>query len=515
MHVTTRREFLSEVGRGMLVAGIGASLASDLGFSTAFAEEGPDALSFGPYDALVDLLQSTPPEKLQPVLVEKLKRGETDLRSLIGAAALANAETFGGEDYVGFHTAMAMLPAFEMTRLLPTERQPLPVLKVIYRNTQQCQQHGGSSKKVLAALHAAEHGEGDISLQIRDACRQADVKKAELLFAGLKDAPTEVAFNALQPAMQDDINVHRFVFAHRTHGLVGFLGKEYAHTLLRQCVRFCVEHEQSRIRNKRPESAIRAVLPKVLDQFKLAGKPLGKRDPGDAAVDELARTVYSGPPERSAEAVAAALADGISPEVVGEAISLASNMLVLRQGADRWRTHGDSAGVHSSDATNAWRNIARVVEPQHAIAGLIVAAYHSASHSPFGTEAYPLAAHRESIKKTGAAELLAEAEDAVRHNDQGRAAAAIQIYGEQGHSPDAVLDAMIKYTISEDGRLHGEKFFHTVREEYRAIRPAFRWRQMVALARVTASSYGYNRDDKPGFRAAGYEEACRLLGVEA
>ena len=67
---------------------------------------------------------------------------------------------------------------------------------------------------------------------------------------------------------------------------------------------------------------------------------------------------------------------------------------------------------------------------------------------------------------------------------------------------------------AEDGRLHGEKFFHTVREEYRTIRPAFRWRQMTALARVTASAYGYDRKDQSGFRAPGYEEACKLLGVE-
>jgi hypothetical protein len=74
---------------------------------------------------------------------------------------------------------------------------------------------------------------------------------------------------------------------------------------------------------------------------------------------------------------------------------------------------------------------------------------------------------------------------------------------------------MLKYAVSEDGRLHGEKFFHTVCEEYRTTRPAFRWRQMVALARVTASAYGYNRSDQHGFRAAGYDEACRLLSVEA
>src|SRR5689334_23047071 len=106
-----RREFLSDVGRGMLVAGIGASVASDLGFSTAFAEQGSDRLKLGAYESLVDLLRSTPPDKLQPILIVKLKAGEVDHKQLISAAALANAEAFGGQDYIGFHTAMAMLPA--------------------------------------------------------------------------------------------------------------------------------------------------------------------------------------------------------------------------------------------------------------------------------------------------------------------------------------------------------------------------------------------------------------------
>ena len=57
--------------------------------------------------------------------------------------------------------------------------------------------------------------------------------------------------------------------------------------------------------------------------------------------------------------------------------------------------------------------------------------------------------------------------------------------------------------------------FQTVPEEFLTTRPAFRWRQVTALARVTASAYGHDRQDRQGFRAAGYEEACRLLGVEA
>ena len=78
-------------------------------------------------------------------------------------------------------------------------------------------------------------------------------------------------------------------------------------------------------------------------------------------------------------------------------------------------------------------------------------------------------------------------------------------YGELGHAPRPVFDLLLKYAISEDGALHAEKYYRTVTEEFAATRPAFRWRQLVALARVTASEYGQT--------APGYADACHLLKV--
>ena len=68
---------------------------------------------------------------------------------------------------------------------------------------------------------------------------------------------------------------------------------------------------------------------------------------------------------------------------------------------------------------------------------------------------------------------------------------------------DAIAAAAVQYAISEDGALHAEKYFHTVSEEFGNWRPAFRWRQLTALARVTASEHGYP--------APGYADACKLL----
>src|SRR5215467_9594702 len=120
----TRREFLTEVGRGMLIASVGYEVASELGLASAMAEETPEALSFGSLEPLVCLMQETPANQLLPALAEQFRSG-TDLRRLTAAAAFANARTFGGEDYVGFHTMMALAPALHMAQESPAELQPL------------------------------------------------------------------------------------------------------------------------------------------------------------------------------------------------------------------------------------------------------------------------------------------------------------------------------------------------------------------------------------------------------
>ena len=113
--------------------------------------------------------------------------------------------------------------------------------------------------------------------------------------------------------------------------------------------------------------------------------------------------------------------------------------------------------------------------------------------------------------------LLRELDGAIRENNQLRACALVHRYGELGHAQRPLLNVLIKFGTSEDGRLHAEKYYHTATEEFTTMRKAFRWRQMVSLARVTASCYGFTVDDKrgkgSGHRAPGYDEARRLLKV--
>ena len=256
----TRREFLAEVGRGMLVATVGYEVASGMRLSSAMAGESTEALAFGDLEPLVCLMQETPADRLLPALVKQLRSG-VDLKRLTAAAALANARTFGGEDYVGFHTMMALAPAFHISQELPAESQPLPVFKVLYRNTTRIQEHGGRKGEVLEAVlpgPAASSGKG--GEQLREAVRRKDVHAAEQTFARLAQSSPEEAFNDALWAVQDHTEVHRVVLPYRAWDLLGLIGKEQAHTLLRQSVRYCVKAESWQYQLKWEEP--RSLLPK-------------------------------------------------------------------------------------------------------------------------------------------------------------------------------------------------------------------------------------------------------------
>ena len=155
--------------------------------------------------------------------------------------------------------------------------------------------------------------------------------------------------------------------------------------------------------------------------------------------------------------------------------------------------------------------MSRVVNPRNAAACLILAGYEVARDRQARAADFlkwtprPLAEVLEAVKTTDPKGLLAETESAIQANQQEIASALVHRYGTLGHDPAPVFALLLKYAVSEDGALHAEKYYNTVREEFASTRPAFRWRQLVALARVTASECG-----RP---APGVAQARELLKV--
>src|SRR5262245_28740391 len=120
MGPTTRRAFLSTVGLGAAAALATPSVFGGLGAGRLGRPRG-DRLDFGALEPLATLMQETAPDDLMPKVVKRLQEG-TSLRELVAGAALANARVFGGEDYVGYHCAMALMPAWHMAALMPDSR---------------------------------------------------------------------------------------------------------------------------------------------------------------------------------------------------------------------------------------------------------------------------------------------------------------------------------------------------------------------------------------------------------
>lgn len=512
----SRRGFLANVGRGTLLATLGPAMVVDLGLAPrAFAEELDSRLHFGDMEPLVAELQDLPIERLQPALAEKLKAG-TQLKTLVAAAALANARTFGGEDYVGFHTFMALAPALKMSALMPTGQEALPIFKVLYRNGNRMQEFGGREGETLQGLPAGTFVSRPAPESLHEAIKSKDAGAAEQVLASLMTSNPQFGLDALIPAVQDNPEVHRTVLPYRAWDMQEIVGTEHALTLLRQSLRYCVRAEPSR-RAEWDEHG--TMLVSLLDEYKLNGREPGSKTAEDSFVSDLSRTFATASPKDSARAAASALAEGFAPAVIGEAISLAASELVLRdrgrlpQWEDRLKpagsVHGDSVGVHASDAANAWRNLARVSTGRNVYACLIIGAWQVArdrdNPGNLMSEPLPVKHHLDRLTSLDADGVIARLDEAVRNNLQAHACAAAFQCGQIGVPADRVFKTLLGYAVSEDGALHAEKYFQTVRDDFQATRSSLQWRHLVSLARVTASEYGR--------AAAGQAEARALLGV--
>src|SRR5262249_40251729 len=153
------------------------------------------------------------------------------------------ARSFGGEDYTGFHTMMAFGPSYAMSKEMPKGQEALPVLKVIHRNARRLQETGAYKNEVLHPVTPQPVPSDKKTGQARlEAADRKDMDDAERTFAARCQGKPDDALNELLLAVQDCLEVHRIVLPYRAWDMVGLIGQEHAHTLLRQSVHYCVKN---------------------------------------------------------------------------------------------------------------------------------------------------------------------------------------------------------------------------------------------------------------------------------
>ncbi len=464
-----RREFLGKVGVGMLASAGGWAVANKFDLLGIVYAKEPDRLDFGTLEPLVSLMQETPADALMPKLKTKLDAG-AELPTLAAAAALANARTFGGQDYTGYHCFMAIVPALAMSRRLSGNGAALPVFKVLHRNARRIQAEGGSRDEVLRRVEPAASLDGDARSRLLANGRKGEFASAEATFARVAARGPEAAYASLQPLVRDNIDVHQVVLAYRSWDMMRLAGEENAQVLLRQVLRQCIDRDENRRRRGRQAPSIRKLLPALVDAHGLDRTIASTKRLARPELEELAQLIFSAGRDEAAGHVATQLAAGVSRDDIGEALSLAAVRLLLHdpgrssasKGKPKGSVHGASVGLHAADSANAWRGIAEQTDASNANACLVTAAWHAAGQSGRMDGSKPHHANaRESAASVPADELLGAIEEALRGGDQRRSCALAERYGELGRDPEALISTIIVPATRFDGALHHEKYFHT------------------------------------------------------
>ena len=481
------------MARGALLVGAGVLVADD-GLE-GWPDEG-ERLDFGALEPLAALMQDTDADALLPKL-RKASGAGTTLETLVAAAALANARSFGGTDYVGYHAAMALVPALLMSRQMPKGQEAIPVLKVIHRNTERIRRVGGRKKEALRTIQ--NPAEAVSAESLIGAERRGDLGTVERQFAAAMTRGRASAYELLQPLVRENIDVHQVVLAWRAWDLLRLTGPEHAHTMLRQVARHAVDRETSRRRDGKAAPSLRHVLPDLMSDLNLTDATPGTLRLDAKQLESLTTAIFGSGRDEAAEIMATALAKGTHPQDAGEALSLAAARLLLNdQGRTRGEAgkpagsvHGASVGVHAADSAAAWRGIAAVSEPPIALATLIAGAWHTAGQSHrVGRQAFHVDA-REDAAKVEARNLGPALAEAMREGDQKRAAAIGECWLSSGAPGDQAFALILAEMVAFDGALHHEKFFQTCYEGFTTSAPASQPLWIAAAARVAASGHGH------------------------
>ena len=456
---TTRRQLLASAGTTALIASLGNELFALPSFSR-FTSSVDDELHLGRLEPLAQLLQEVKPAELLPQLVGLLRSG-TSLEHLVSAGALANARSLGGRDYDGYHAFMAMWPALAISRELPIADRPLPVLKTLKRSALRMQSAGAAQLKTVRS-HAGDP---------RTAIHRGDLQAAERALAASGEEGPQDVWRALQPVITDDFEVHLVVLAWRAKEISDLAGPEHAVTCMRQILHFADARESRRRRERKPEPAVRSVIPALLDAHGLADGDLGERDPGAEQISRLANVLTDSSREDGAAAAATSLAQGFDPRSVGEALSLASTRLLLRhpgrrdmaKGRPIGSVHGAGTGVHASDSALAWREIAASVQGVQRATALLTGAFHTAGQGHHvNKHIYPFAEQGEAISRIAETRLGGALNEAVRGGHQTRAGAIAARMNELDRDEQA-FEILRPIAVAQDGALHSAKQQHTER----------------------------------------------------
>jgi hypothetical protein len=463
-------------------------------------------------EPLVQFVEETTPEHIVARTHDRLTAG-TSTRDMLLASALAvvrSSDLPPGHHGGPLHPLAGLHAVRSIAARLPGEYAQMPVIQNVAVANKHIHSPAMGPYILADAQPVSEHDDVEATLEsFRFAASRGVYNACDHYFLYLLErlSPMQVLEHLLQVAIpKNQLDDHYFLFPVFTWRGLEYLGWEYARYIGRAPVRYVT----------------RPTMPASLEDVDglIAKFGLLERDPrfatGEdetaavtALADEIGRcSRFSAIPEM----LARGLADGLSLEGTGEALSVGGSTLFLRSQT------GNPMDVHINTGANTRRYLLRqpelslrtrlrallvwntgpeVLMAQRMLAPDVQPEPERVAALPWQTQDDLLGEIEALISSLPVGERLPKAGLATwRSTDEVKQAAALaQQYSDCGYAPEALITLLGKIACRDNfTEMHALKHHQATFEEFHATRPSLRWRHLVAAVQGAAISHGRIQD---------------------
>jgi len=442
----------------------------------------------------VQFIEETAPEDIVEKTIEKLHAG-VSIKEMCTASALAVVRSSEMPFFVNgqwghhgghMHPVSGIHAVKEISSRLSGDNRFLPVVQNVALSNKHIH-HPSMGPYVLPAFEPLDAGGVEETKgAFLDAVRRGSVNDADHHFLWLvQNILHEEALDILLTVatLKNLVDDHKFIYPIYTWRLLEWLDWEHLQVLTRGPVRYI---------SQPPSAKPVQEINELIEKYQLLSTPL-RQTTGADETDAIVRLraglndcAFTDIPETTAKV----LADGLSLEGAGEALSLAASDLFLRLDTS------NPMDVHMHTGVNARRHVLRVngICKENKILALLL--WNSGpevrnAQGRIDDGPYPSPDAVAATSQQSQSQLLPAIEEAIAANDVDGAAALTAKYGELEHEPETLITRLTEIVCRDNAtEMHALKHHQATVEEFQTTRSPFRSRHLVAAAKAAAISYG-------------------------
>jgi len=470
-------------------------------------------------EPLVQFVEETDPSDIVDLTLAKLRDGVT-ARTMLTASALAvtrSSDIPPGHHGGPLHPLVGIHALRHLVDRLEGENRFLPILQHVAL----CNKHIHHPAMGPYMMLDIEPYDGDVEATkqaFHNAVNRGESHMADHCILGLwnKVPAVEVLDLLLTVAIPKNVlDDHYFVFPGYTWRAIDWLGQEYLPTLMRPVARYTARYPRA---PEIPE------IESLIEEYELLSRPL-RFETGADETETISRvgTLISQCSDFAdiPVAISKSLADGLSMQGAGEALSIGAAGLFMRS------LTGNPMDVHLHTSVNLrrylvnldgislrnkilclllWHTGPEVRSTQRRLEASVQPDLDAAAALPYRTQDELLDTMTDHIYKqppidwAGAANLgQVRAAPEVKH-----VLRLAQQYVNNGYDANALISRLAEIVCYDNfTEMHAFKHHQAVIEEFNSTREPWRWNHLVAGAQASAISFGKNMEI--------YEEAIELL----